>query len=104
MCGGGCAWFWPDGRVGDAFGLTGGFPSEGSGGVVSGGVSPGWSGVVGFRFLRRRVRRVFEVVDDAAMSAASVWAARPNTRQDALLRLPSFSIMPLTPSTGLRPA
>ena len=74
-------------------GLVGCGPGS-AGGVVSGGVWPGWSGVVGLRFLRRRARRVcLRLWMTAAASAASVWAPRPNTRQDARLKLPSFLIM-----------
>ena len=65
------------------------------GGLVYGGAR------VGVDWPRRVWLRLWMT---AAMSAASVRAPRPNTRQDALLRLPSFVIMPLTPSTGLRPA
>ena len=41
--------------------------------------------------LRRRARWVcLRLWMTAAMSAASVWVVRPNTRQDALLKLPLF--------------
>ena len=125
MCGGGYGWCWPRRSVLDAVDLTGGLPSKrGGAGLVYGGarvgvrlVERGIDADAGVAFERgwpfsvvglsvaRRVRRVcLRLWTTAAMSAASVWAAVPNTRHDSGLKLPSCLIMPLTPSTGLRPA
>ena len=73
--------------------------------VVSGIACSAWSAAMLLLFLGQRARRVCSRLwMTAARRAASVWAAVPNTRQDSGLKLPSCLIMPLTPSTGLRPA
>ena len=117
VCGCGYGWCCPRRSVLDAVDWTGWVPSKRSGGgLVYGGARVGvdwpgrwvgeaavvsgvaWSaraGVLGLSFSGFRVLPVCSRLwMTAAMSAASVWAARPNARQESFSRLPSSLIMP----------
>ena len=70
--------------------------------VVSGVAWSARAGVLGLSFSGFRVLPVCSRLwMTAAVSAASVWAARPNARQESFSKLPSSLSMPLIPFDGV---